>query len=429
VGLLYDVLVPLAALAAAPAWLMRSIRHPEYRAHLPERFGRLPDTLVQRLGALPRRPVWMQAVSVGEVGVARTLLEALQEPIPVLVSSTTPAGREAAASLPAGRVVGTCHFPIDWSPCVRRALDAIRPAAFVSVETEIWPGLMSACLRRAVPVAIVNGRISERSHGRYRRVRGLLRESLRGVRLACMQTGDDAERAVSIGIDPSRVVVTGNVKFDAPADSSSQADLKAVYDLPAAGGPPVMVAGSTSPGEEEIVLEAMREMREGGLRDLLVILAPRHRERFEEVATLLRSRGVPFARRSRMPAERRQEAPVVLLDTIGELARVYDLAAVAFVGGSLVRRGGQNMIEPAARGVPVLFGPHTWNFESVAAALLACGAGTRVHHAKDLAREAARLISDDGRRTRAAEAGRALIAAHRGATGRTLAHLLPVVRG
>jgi len=425
VGLLYDLLVPLAALAATPAWLLRSIRHPEYRAHLGERFGRLPEELVERLDRLPRRPVWMQAVSVGEVGVARTILEAVPEPIPFVLTSTTPAGRDAAAALRVDGLAGSCHFPIDWSPWVRRALDAIRPGAFVSVETEIWPGLMAACGRRGVPVVIVNGRLSERSHARYRRVRPLLREALAAVRLACMQTGQDAERARSIGIDPSRIVVTGNVKFDAEHPEPSREDLRTVYDLPP-GGPPVLVAGSTSPGEEITVLEAGAAT---GVEDLVIILAPRHRERFDQVASMLADRGVAFARRSRMPHEPRGGARVVLLDTIGELARVYDLATVAFVGGSLVPRGGQNMIEPAARGVPVMFGPHTQHFDAVARALTSCGGGVRVEGAAALARETARFVRDPDARARAGTAGRALVASHRGATARTLRHLLPVLRG
>ncbi|MGH9868845.1 MAG: 3-deoxy-D-manno-octulosonic acid transferase [Candidatus Polarisedimenticolia bacterium] len=400
---------------------MRSLRHPEYRAHLSERFGRLPADLAARLAQLPRRPVWMQAVSVGEVGVARALIQAAHG-IPFVLSSTTPAGRDAAASLRLADLIGVFHFPIDWSPFTRRTLDSVLPAAFVSVETEIWPGLMARCARRGVAVAIVNGRLSARSHDRYRRVRGLLRGALSSVRIACMQTADDADRAASIGIPSDRIVVTGNMKFDMAASADRDGDVAASFGLPAGSKRPVLVAGSTSPGEEEQILDAVARM---GLPDLLLILAPRHRERFDEVAGLLTSRGITFVRRSRMSGAPPVPRSVILLDTLGELAGAYALATVAFVGGSLVARGGQNMIEPAARGVPVLVGPHTQHFQSVVRDLLACGAAVRVHGAQDLAREARRFIDDPVARARAGEAGLALVTAHRGATGRTLERVLP----
>ena len=390
-----------------------------------ERFGRLPADLATRLIRMPRRPVWLQAVSVGEVAVARAFIQAARN-VPFVLSSTTPAGRDAAASLRLADLVGVFHFPIDWSPFTRRTLDTIRPSCFVSVETEIWPGLMAGCARRGVPVAIINGRLSARSHARYLRVRRLLRGALAAVRIACMQTDDDARRAASIGIPSDRIVVTGNVKFDMAASTDGDAHVAASLGLPAGAGSkrPILVAGSTSPGEEEQVLDAVGRM---GVPDLLLILAPRHRERFDEVAALLSSRGIPFVRRSRLPGAPPGAENVILLDTLGELAGVYALATVAFVGGSLVPRGGQNMIEPAARGVPVLVGPHTQHFRSVVRDLIACGAAVRVNGVEDLAREARRLFDDPAARARAGESGRALVSAHRGATGRTLEQVLPLL--
>ncbi len=419
------MLVPLGTLAVAPAWLLKSIRHPEYRAHLPERLGRMPADLVAQVDRLARRPVWVQAVSVGEVLVARTFMQAARD-IPFVLSSTTPAGRDAAAAPASFRLAGVCHFPIDWTPFMRRALDAIRPSAMVCIETEIWPRLLSLCGRRNVPVLMVNGRISERSHARYRRIRSLLGEGLSAVRVACMQTGQDAERAVSLGIAADRVVVTGNLKFDAAEPAPLPPGIREVLDLPAEGGPPVLVAGSTSEGEEEAVLEAARL---AGLSDLVLILAPRHRERFDAVASLLERRGLPFVRRSRLASGRRGGERIVLLDSLGELSRIYSLATVAFVGGSLVPRGGQNMIEPAAHGVPVIFGPHTQHFDAVARGLLEGGAATRVEDAAGLARAVRRFVSDPGARAAAGRAGRALVETHRGATARTLEHALPLLCG
>jgi 3-deoxy-D-manno-octulosonic-acid transferase len=420
------VLVPLGTLAVAPAWLLKSIRHPEYRAHLSERLGRMPADLVAQVDRLARRPVWVQAVSVGEVLVARTFMQAARD-IPFVLSSTTPAGRDAAAAPGSFRLAGVCHFPIDWTPFMRRALDAIRPSALVCVETEIWPRLLSLCGWRGVPVLMINGRISERSHARYRHIRSLLDEGLSAVRVACMQTGQDAERAVSLGIPGDRVVVTGNLKFDAAEPAPLPPGIRDALALPAAGGPPVLVAGSTSEGEEDAVLEAVRL---AGLDDLVLILAPRHRERFDAVASLLERRGVPFVRRSRLaPSVRRRAERIVLLDTLGELSRMYALATVAFVGGSLVPRGGQNMIEPAAHGVPVIFGPHTQHFDAVARGLLERGAATRVEDAAGLARALGRLVSDPEARAAAGRAGRALVEANRGAIGRTLERALPLLCG
>jgi 3-deoxy-D-manno-octulosonic-acid transferase len=231
-----------------------------------------------------------------------------------------------------------------------------------------------------VPALIVNGRISRRSQSWYRRLGGLLREPLAAVRLACMQSDEDAERLRSVGVPEDRVVVTGNMKFDAavPGDEGPD-DLRALFGL-ASAQTPVVVAGSTSAHEEEQVLDAFEMI---GLAEATLIIAPRHRERFEQVAKLLADRGVPFVRRSELPSARPRR--VILLDSVGELGRVYGLADAAFVGGSLVRRGGQNLIEPASRGVPVLFGPHTENFAAVCAALTEAGAGFRVSDARELA--------------------------------------------
>ena len=429
-SLLYDVLVPFAALAAAPAYLARSLKHPEYRAHLGERVGRLPEELRHRLEKLERRPVWVQAVSVGEVSVASTLIRGLAErgpadssPITSVLSSTTPAGRQAAASVRAAGLAGVFHFPIDWSPIMSRALDAIRPAALVCVETELWPSLLGQCARRKLPVLVVNGRISERSHGRYRRLGALLHGPLGAVRLACMQSERDARRMRAIGLEAGRVVVTGNMKYDAVAPSD--AEPRQLREIAPPPGVPLLVAGSTSRGEEEQVLDALSAP---GLERVLLILAPRHRERFDEVAALLDRRGLAFTRRTQ-----RAEAPwaahrVLLLDTIGELASAYCLATVAFVGGSLVRRGGQNLLEPSARGVPVLFGPHTDNFKEISLDLLAAGGGFLVHGPRDLGATLRGLVDDEGLRRRAGAAGRALIEAHRGATGRTIDQILPYLK-
>ncbi|HET9481552.1 MAG TPA: glycosyltransferase N-terminal domain-containing protein [Candidatus Polarisedimenticolia bacterium] len=429
--LLYDLLVPIGALAAAPAYLVRSIGRPEYRSHLPERMGRLPAGLREELERLARRPIWMQAVSVGEVILANHLGAALAAAacgrglaLPIVVSSTTPAGRQMAASSRLPGLAGVFHFPIDWPPFVSRALRAVRPCAFISIETELWPAFLSRCGAAGVPALMVNGRISERSCRRYRRLRGLMSAPLQSIRLACMQSGQDAERARLIGIPADRIVVTGNIKFDVPPAGVSCAQLRQSYGIPEDA--PVLVAGSTSPGEEELVLDAVREC---GMPGLTLLLAPRHRERFDQVARLMESRGVRFVRRSRLPAGRRAPGEAILLDTMGELAGAYAVASVAFVGGSLVPRGGQNPIEPAACGVPVLVGPHTENFAHVAASLLEAGAAFRVGGARELGQRVKELIGSEVDRIRVGAAGQALVEANRGATARTVEAVLPFVTG
>ncbi len=427
---LYRTLVPLGALALMPIYAARSLRHPGYRAHVAERLGLLPPALLGRLRQLPRQPVWIQAVSVGEVMLARGLMRELaraRETLSMVLSSTTPAGRDTAASIPDKGLAGVFHFPIDWSPCLRRTLDAVSPSALVTIEAEIWPGLLAECGRRDVPVLLVNGRISERSRSRLGMLGGWLRNSLESIRVACMQSEADAERARALGIPPDRVKVTGNMKFDLAGGEDGEDR----FDLPVPADSPVIVAGSTSPGEEEAVLDAFARLRGEGFSNATLVLAPRHRERFDEVARMLADRGVAYLRRSAVAggagAEARTETPVILLDTLGELASAYGLATVAFVGGSLVPRGGQNLIEPAARGVPVVFGRHIENFERIAEALLAAGAGFRVSDPRELASTLASLLADPAMRRRAGSAGRELVETHRGATERTLHHILPFI--
>ncbi len=393
-----------------------------WRSNLAERFGLLPADLTGRLAALDQRPVWVQAVSVGEVMVARTLIAGLAgQGFPIVLSSTTPAGRAIAATMTG--TAGVFHFPIDLPGVVGRTLDAIRPAAFISIETEIWPLLLRQCARRGVPALIVNGRISERSRARYGAVRGLLRGALAAIRMACMQTETDARRIVAIGMPGDRVLVTGNMKFDGAIPSEPDGVLQALVQE-AAGGSPVLVAGSTSPGEEEVVLDAMASTRPDAF---FLILAPRHPDRFARVGSLLRQRGVAFRRRSDGGSEGAGRPRALLLDTVGELAGAYHLADVAFGGGSLVPRGGQNLTEPAVCGVPVLFGPHTQHVAAVAEALAACGGAERVTDAATLAHAIMRLIDDPEARRRMGEAGRSMVHAHRGATARTVEAILPIL--
>jgi len=446
-SLLYRLLTLAGSALVVPALVARSIGDSRERRHLGERLGRIQPWIDdppagRGAGANQRRPgtrrIWIQAVSVGEVRTAETFVRALKEAlpdVPVALSATTAAGIERAAKL-AAQAVGAplidrvFAYPLDLPSAVSRALDAVNPSAYGAVETEIWPALLSECRRRGIPCFIVNGSISERSARRYRFVARAMREGLGAVRAACMQSEADAMRIVDLGAPRGAVVVTGNIKYDArTSDLEDRVEsLRQVMALP--HGTPVMIAGSTAHGEEEIVVRAFRRAA-ADLPGLVLIVAPRHRERFDEAAASMKRAGARVLRRSLstgMSPPRPGDA--ILLDTIGELEAAYALAHVAFVGGSLVPRGGQNPLEPARLGVPVLFGPGMDNFRDVASALIDGGGAFEVRDERSLAESAVRLFRDAAAHDRASQAARRFVAAHVGATRRTvdaLAGLIPEV--
>ncbi len=407
----YSLLATLSVLAAFPVFLLASLREPEIRRGIRERLGWVP---MSPSGS--PSPVWVQAVSVGEVQVARQLLAELEPRLPgwpVLLSSTTPGGRRLAGrSLSERR--RACTFPLDLPAIVGLSLRRIGPRALILMETEIWPNLLLECARRGIPVFLANGRISDRSLPRYAFFRPLLRRVLREMTLLCMQTEVDAERIRYLGADPDRVRVTGSLKWDLPVPGTAPEALRESLRVPA--GAPVLVAGSTSEGEEEEILAACEEVRRRST-ELRLILAPRHPDRFGRVASLLAQRGVSFSRRSEGGGL--QTVSTLLLDTLGELGQIYAVGTACFVGGSLVSRGGQNLIEPAAAGRPVLFGPRTENFADAARRLVEAGAGFRVTGAPTLAAELHRLLTNPTACEEAGRRGLELVARNRGAARRT----------
>ncbi len=411
---LYDILTTAASAVAIPAlWLRSAAGAPGGRR-----------VFAERLGRLPRWPegkgIWLQAVSVGEVRVARTFLEGLRlacPSLPVALSTTTASGGEAARGAGADLVFS---FPLDAPWIIRRALGTLSPAAFGTVETEIWPVLLKTCASRSIPAFVASGTISERSAKRWMWMAGAVREGLAALRAACMQTQDDAERLVRLGAPARSVEVTGNIKFDAraPSGAESMARLGRLLSLPP--GSPVLVAGSTSEGEEMLVVESWREARKA-LPSLVLIVAPRHPARFDAVGRALEAAGIPFLRRSSVQAEAASAGrSVILLDSMGELESAYGLGQVAFVGGSLVPRGGQNPLEPVRLGLPVLFGPGMDSFREVADELMESGAAFEVRGAGDLAREVLRLMTDPAAHRSASQAGLRFAEGHRGATERTV---------
>lgn len=422
--LLYTVLLFVYFLALLPATAYGTWRRGKEPGSLRERFGRLPAAVNP-----DRRPsVWVHAVSVGEALAARPLLRALRAVYPghrLVLSTTTATGQRVARGF--GRDAdAVCYAPFDFPWFVNRALDRIAPALFLVVDTEIWPNLLRACRRRGVGALIVNGRLSERSFRRYRLVRGGMRRVLADVGRVCAQTDEWARMFVAIGADPDRVVVTGSLKFDAvggpPAAAGSEAgaddSLRAAFAF--ARSRPVLIAASTLRGEEEPVLRAFARIRRAA-PDALLVIAPRHPERFDEARETAGRAGYRVRMRSALAPGSAPGAEVVILNTLGELASLFEIASAVVVGGSLVPAGGHNPIEPAAAGRAIVFGPHMENFADVARELVARGAAIQVPDADALEATLADLMRDGARRSRLGDAARAVVQQNLGATRRTIA--------
>lgn len=394
-------------------------------AALTRRIARgVPLNLRARLG-LPRTPKpaepsgWIHAVSVGEAIAAATLvagLRRLYRDLPLVMTTTTETGARIVRDHYRSHVTHR-YFPLDLPGAVRRVVEAIDPRFLIVMETELWPNVLRHLARRGVPVMIANGRLSDRSFPRYRLARRFLGPILEGVSVFAMQSDEDARRVIALGAPPERVFVTGNLKHDAMPESGRALELWQRL-LGLRPRQRVWIAGSTHAGEEASVLVAHGAL--GATRpDLALVLAPRHPERVPEVVALVRAHGLTAVRRSDLPRDRAAGA-VIVLDTVGELAQLYALADVVFVGGSLVPAGGHNMLEPALRRKPVLFGPHTGNFREAALLLSASGGGIVVPDADALAREVGRLLDDTELRQRLGAVAADTVASRSGAVKETL---------
>jgi len=420
---LYLLAVYLAAPVVSALLLWRGLRDRSYWRNFGERFG---------LGArLPPDGVWLHAVSVGEVQACAALVSALSRrhpALPLTVTTFTPTGSARARAL-FGNLAQVRYVPYDLPGAVRRFFRRVQPRLAVIFETELWPNLYRECGRRRVPLVLASARISARSVSRYQRLGTLFRETLARTALVAAQGAGDAERFRSLGADPANTHVTGNIKFDfeLPEGLAARgAGLRAQY----APDRPLWVAGSTHGGlEEQAVLEAQQRVREVHPGALLV-LAPRHPPRFDEVAGALRAAGIHFVRRSASAGDGADAAcAVLLLDSLGELLDFYAAADVSFVGGSLVPRGGHNLLEPAALGVPILVGPDNSNGEEIARLLIARGAAEVVHDAAELGTRVTALLGDSDARERMGAAGRASVDSNRGALEKLLSLIEPLLEG
>jgi 3-deoxy-D-manno-octulosonic-acid transferase len=413
---LYSILLWAALPFVLLRLLRRARRQRAYLRHLPERFGRY----AQR-AAVPA--IWLHAVSVGETRAAAPIVKALRARYPrhqILLTHTTPTGRQTSEELFGDDVIRV-YLPFDLAFAVRRFLAHFKPVLGVILETELWPNLIHYARQRNMPLALVNARMSARSAARYAKFARISRETLGALQYIAAQTAADASRLSALGA--RAVEIAGNVKFDI-APPLEVNEISALIDHRTTNTHKILLCVSTRDKEEELILNAVWDLLGA---DALIVLVPRHPQRFDEVAALLANRGINFQRRSTNEPIR-ATTRVLLGDSMGEMFAYYAACDVAFVGGSLLPLGGQNLLEACAMGKPAIVGPHTFNFEEATQLAIEAGAALRVADAGELAREAARLLADPALREKMGAAGREFVRAHQGATARimqSIKRLLP----
>lgn len=424
--LLYSLLLTVGFLVLLPRFAIDALRSRKYITGLGQRLGNLPAIAFDN-----RSLIWIHCVSVGETEAARPLVSALLDRFPsyrLVVSTTTVTGQKVAQDAFGREAAAVFYFPIDWAWTVRRVLRALQPAAVLIMETELWPNLLRECRAHAIPVALVNGRISITSFGRYKLIRPFISRVLANISIALMQSEPDASRIRELGIPADRVLMPGNLKFDSAegaADDDATARIRNRFGL--GGNERLIVAASTHAPEELVVIAAFKQIKTSQADSRVrLLIAPRHPERFNEVASLLHESGLKWARRSDAAVAEDRSCDVVLLDTIGELRAVYPLADVAFVGGSIAQHGGHNTLEPAARGVCVVTGAHTHNFAAITKALLDEQALVQLRNVPpseapaELASALNELLTDDAQRRDMGQRALAVCNRNRGATERTV---------
>ncbi|HEX3376016.1 MAG TPA: 3-deoxy-D-manno-octulosonic acid transferase [Candidatus Acidoferrales bacterium] len=441
---IYSLLTAAGMLLLSPYFLLRGLIQKKYLSNLPERFGRKfpPELMVASTRDSNQKSIWIHAVSVGEVLAVLPLAQRLKKKYPqrrLVVSTTTLTGQKLARER-MHFADAIFFFPLDWRGPVRRAISAASPAAVIIVETEIWPNFMRECRRNNVPVAFVNGRLSERSFRGFKRalsysagmLAGFLKQVLGDAALFLMQSRDDAERLIALGAPADRVTVTGNLKYDLAEPDASPLSTWLEAEVARSDRRPVIVAGSVLANEEARVLEAFAKVEDEFPRALL-ILAPRKPEQFDHAAVIVADSGHKLLRRRDLTlngtgsSSMAELGNVLLLDSIGELAGLYGLADVVFVGGSLVASGGHNILEPAAFGKVPIYGPSMENFREMAGKFLAAGAAIQVSNPEELGAAWRSLLKDAECAKRMGASARNLVDENRGATDRVLEQLESVL--
>ena len=414
---LYNLTAAVFFIFALPYFLFRSFFTPGYNRGFRERFGFISQGKREILNKRPN--IWLHAVSVGEVIASLPLIGLIRQKFPhyqLVISTTTSTGQTVAGKRISGAVF--IYFPLDMSVLVSRVLNMVKPVVFIVAESEIWPNFFRLTHRRNIPIVLFNGRISFRSYGRYRRTGAFFRKVAAYISLFGMQTELDARRIISLGADSSRVKVTGNTKFDV-LEKLETVEIETLRkELEISGRDLIFVAGSTHPGEEEIILKCFLKLKRE-FADLRLILCPRHLERLAEVESQINCLDISFSRRTHLPRnESRKRPDVLLLDTMGELARIYSLATVVFVGGSLIPKGGQNILEPVNFGKPVVFGPYISNFQEIAELLENSGIGFRIQTRDELYQKMFSLLKNETLRENIRNKAGFIVARYRGASSK-----------
>ena len=424
----YSLLLSLGLIVLIPHFLFQALAHGKYIAGLRQRLGSIPP--------VNGKPViWLHCVSVGETQAARPLAKRLKQQFPhheLVVSTITLTGQTLARDVFRNQAASVFYFPFDWGWTVRRALKAVNPAVVLIMETELWPNFLRECKTRRIPVALVNGRISRQSYRRYKLIRFFLRRVLASLSVAVMQSEADAARLEELGMPKERLFTAGNLKFDAEigselANKTEELRRRFAFD----SNVPVILAASTHAPEEQIVLESIQRLRQK--QPVRLLLAPRHPERFNEVAALLQKSGLSWTRRTNATEASDADASIVLLDTIGELPATYALAEIVFVGGSIVDKGGHNVLEPAAAGATVVTGAHTHNFHAIVDLMNEAGALVQLPALEDtaageeLAYVFEKLLASPAERQEFGRRAKQLVTTNQGAADRTIQLITPPI--
>ncbi len=418
---IYNILLSITSILLSPLILFALLREEKYRMGLSQKLGFLPPHLLLKLSG--SRPVWIHAVSVGEVTSTIPLIQEIKKRYPsqkIILSTVTVTGNYTA-TIRVREVDAVIYFPLDYSFIVKKVIRQIKPKLFIILETELWPNILRELKRNNIPSVVVSGRISNRSYHKYRWGRFFFTKVLDNIHLFCMQTEVDSKRIINIGADKDRVTTVGNLKFDQCVPTITTEEKENLYNmLSLKEGQTIFIAGSTHKGEENIVLEVFKNLKKT-YEDLILILAPRHPERFDEVADLLSHQKLRSIKKTKIKvAQKSNHHDIILLDTIGELSKLYSIGTIIFVGGSLVSTGGHNVLEPVAYKKAVIFGPHMDNFSEISRCLRESGGGFQVNNQEEFLSQTKMLLQNDVDRDKLGEKAFEVIAHNQGAINKSM---------
>jgi 3-deoxy-D-manno-octulosonic-acid transferase len=427
----YNILSGVLFLVGFPFLILYNLSQGKYSNRLVERLGWYPQYLRPKDNTPKSKPIWVHAVSLGEIKVAITLIRRIKEQlpeVPILVSTTTPAGRETAERL-LGKEIPVIYFPLDFYPCVKRAVNFIRPRVFIALETELWPNFLFQAHKSGSQLILANGRISNRSFKRYRTFHWLFRPVLEKFKILLVRDPKDADRFIALGAVPEKVRVLGNIKYDGLLDQAQEtlhSKIRQRLKLP--DGRPVILAGSTRGGEEAVLIAVYTRLKVL-FPDLILILVPRHISRCPEVEKLLQKQGISYQLYSRIISTKGpQKEAVILVDRIGDLFALYSLATLVFCGASMVPKGGQNIFEPAAWGKMVFYGSHMEDFMDACRPLEKVGAGIMVRDQEELEKQLTYFLEHPEERINRGEAGREILKSQAGLMKKAAAIIAEEVR-